>query len=120
MADPDVEAIFEEAQEKTAPGSKKPLTSKDMANEPIKRPSLTQALIDEVAKDPAALPKIARKALEDAGAGDGKARDWVSDRLDGKVVTPLVIEGIESLSDEQLVAVRESLRQAKGGSGQTS
>ncbi len=114
MADPDVEAIFSEAQEKGVQGNNKPITSKDMANEPIKRPSLTQALIDEVAKDPAALPKIARKALEDAGAGDGKARDWVSDRLDGKVVTPLVIEGLSQLTDEQLLAYRNALETSKG------
>lgn len=115
--DPEIQEIFESEAQKGSIGKrkrKKAHTSEEMAKSPLKRPSLTQALIDEVGKDETALPRIAKRALDDAAAGDGKARDWISERLDGKVVTPVVIDGIENLTDEQLAAVRESLARSKG------
>ena len=75
--------------------------------------SLTAALRYAVENDPDALIGVAEVVLEKALEGDMKAIEFLTERLDGKVVTPLEISGISNLTDEQLVAYRNALKGSK-------
>jgi len=87
--DPEIAEIFAEqtATRIEYPGGERRIVSNsdEFKRQPVEKPSLTKALVAEAAKDPEALGRIAKRALIDAEAGDKGARDWVSDRLDGKV-----------------------------------
>lgn len=114
--DPDVQEIFDEAQAKAAPRSKKPLTSKDMGNEKPQRLSVTDAFQRAIEKRPNVLELMADKVLDNV---TGETPDFryvkeLWERFDGKVITPFTLTGFENLTDEQLAAYRETLTRAKG------
>lgn len=86
--DPEIAEIFEADSERRIPfrgGNQKVNSgSEEAKRRPVEKPSLTKALIEEAAKDPESLNRIAKRALLDAEAGEKSARDWCSTWLDGK------------------------------------
>lgn len=89
----------------------RPVYTKDVPRD--MRPCVREALKLALEQDPDALVGLAETAIELGLRGNLQAIAWVTENLSGKQATTLKLEGLATMSDEQLIAIRAAIEKSK-------